>query len=561
MASPSTPADLARRAAEMAASGDPAGARDTFKRALKAFPNDAALLNSAGNFHARQAENAQAFELFERALELDPGFAEAGLNLAVVALRLDRPRAALSALLPHETGQSRSARYWMLRADAARALGEHAEAAQALREAQTCEPANTRIAGAQARLSLERGEIEAIAAHEAALAREPGNFDLMLGYIQALQANGHAAEAREFAEGLAAHFPSWLAGQAALAELRWEAGKRETYTAHFAAVVEAHPVPESYLAWADRLSGNDHHAEAAEVLARGMALWPENHELALAQAIALGEAGQAVEADRLLCAQARPSSSEWRLASARNALRLGRVKEAAVGLETLTQEEPANVAAWALLDTCWRLLDDARHQWLHGQAGLVREVELSLPENSLIAIRSVLERLHAGSAVPLGQSVKSGTQTRGALFARPEPELAELRAALEEALADYRRRLPQPDSGHPLLAFRDAPWRIAGSWSVRFSGAGRHAAHIHPRGVLSSACYLVVSDVVENNGRPGWLELGRPPSGLNTGLHPLTTIKPVPGRCILFPSTLFHGTRAIDQGERMTVAFDVYPDR
>ena len=40
-------------------------------------------------------------------------------------------------------------------------------------------------------------------------------------------------------------------------------------------------------------------------------------------------------------------------------------------------------------------------------------------------------------------------------------------------------------------------------------------------------------------------------------LPPIRLIEPRPGRLVLFPSTMWHGTRPFAQGERLTVAFDV----
>ena len=41
------------------------------------------------------------------------------------------------------------------------------------------------------------------------------------------------------------------------------------------------------------------------------------------------------------------------------------------------------------------------------------------------------------------------------------------------------------------------------------------------------------------------------------GLAPLQVIEPKPGRLVLFPSNMWHGTRPFPQGERLTVAFDI----
>lgn len=550
-------AEWAFRAAELARQGKYAQAEALFDQGLRQFPADARFANSAGNFHARRGNDARAVELFEQALRLSPDLGEAAINAAIVLLRLGRPRRAEEVLTRSEGGAGAAARYWVLRADAARALGDASAAEKHLHAALARDPGHLRAVKGLARLALERGEANAIEAHEAALARDPRDFDVMKGYAQALQAGGRQADAIAFAEALVEHFPSWTQGLSLLADLRWAAGGAADFTAHFERAARASPVPETYLEWASLLSGTDRPGEAAEVLARAETLWPEDARLRLERAIALGEAGEAERAEAIFEALGAPLDVAGRLAHARNDIRLGRPDRAGRELAALVAEGSADVAAWALLDLCWRLTGDERHEWLHGQAGLVRELELPLDGSQLAALRDCLRALHESAAEPIAQSVKQGTQTRGALFARAEPELAVLRRAIFAVLDEYRAGLPASDPEHPLLSRRDAPWSITGSWSVRFFGAGRHASHIHPRGLLSSACYFTVPAEVEQDGRPGWLELGRPPEGLAPALGPLFEIKPRPGMCALFPSTLFHGTRPLEAGERMTAAFDV----
>jgi hypothetical protein len=163
--------------------------------------------------------------------------------------------------------------------------------------------------------------------------------------------------------------------------------------------------------------------------------------------------------------------------------------------------------------------------------------------------------LHTTRAHPPGQSLRGGTQTRGLLFERDEPEIAALRRAIETAIRDYWADLPPADPAHPLLRHRGGQPRIAGSWSVRLTGGGFHIAHYHPNGVLSSACYLVVPE--PSAPMEGWLEIGGPPGGLGLEIEPFERIEPRPGLMALFPSFFFHGTRPFAEGERLTVAFDV----
>ena len=103
---------------------------------------------------------------------------------------------------------------------------------------------------------------------------------------------------------------------------------------------------------------------------------------------------------------------------------------------------------------------------------------------------------------------------------------------------------------------RDRPIRFAGSWSVWLTSGGYHTNHVHPDGWISSALYIVLpSDLGE--AEAGFLALGQPQEQLKLDLPPTRTIAPKPGRLALFPSWMWHGTRAFGDGERMTVAFDV----
>src|SRR5690606_10837666 len=171
------------------------------------------------------------------------------------------------------------------------------------------------------------------------------------------------------------------------------------------------------------------------------------------------------------------------------------------------------------------------------------------------AIADRLRTIHRTRAHPIAQSLRGGTQTRGRLFERQEPEIKLLAERIRAAVSRYWHHLPAPDDAHPLLRHRQATPRIEGSWSVRLTGGGFHVAHFHSRGIVSSATYFVVPQTDEKH--EGWLEIGMPPVELNLPLDALYHIEPMPGRLALFPSYMFHGTRPFAKGERLTAAFDV----
>ena len=84
--------------------------------------------------------------------------------------------------------------------------------------------------------------------------------------------------------------------------------------------------------------------------------------------------------------------------------------------------------------------------------------------------------------------------------------------------------------------------------------------HTHPMGWISSALYVTVPEESQRGVAPaGYLQFGKPPPELALALEPYGSIEPKPGRLVLFPSTMWHGTAPFTNGERMTIAFDVVP--
>lgn len=257
------------------------------------------------------------------------------------------------------------------------------------------------------------------------------------------------------------------------------------------------------------------------------------------------------------------------LAEARHRMRAVDLSAAEMLLDKVLKSHPADIAACALMGLVWRMADNAQSseqaRWLHEQAGLVQMRPLIARDGLLEEVRVVLDQLHSVSAMPLGQSLRGGSQTRGVLFHRTGPLLAELHEAIGATLATYRTQLLAPDAAHHLLSHRSKGWTLAGSWSVKLSAGGDfHTARIHPSGIVSSALYVTLPDETDGVEDPGWLELGRPPTDLALNLEPLKVLRPQKGRLALFPLTLYHGTTPLapTAGQtdiRLTVAFDIVP--
>ena len=170
-----------------------------------------------------------------------------------------------------------------------------------------------------------------------------------------------------------------------------------------------------------------------------------------------------------------------------------------------------------------------------------------------------LRTLHRGRGEYLDQSVRGGTQTDGPLFSRIDPLIRQVRAAAVTAVENYVRNLPPIDPKHPLLGRpRNRLVRFSGSWSVRLRGGGKHSNHVHPAGWISSALYIALpARAADERDDAGWFTIGDPDERLGLSISASRTIEPAPGRLVLFPSYLWHGTIPFYEGERLTIAFDV----
>lgn len=272
----------------------------------------------------------------------------------------------------------------------------------------------------------------------------------------------------------------------------------------------------------------------------------------------LSESGALSQASRLFDALPNPRDPSEASLHARHMLRASRAEDAVTLLDAWTDRDPGNLL-WPYRSVAWRLTGDQRHSWLESDPRLIGIYDIGQEAGDLSVLADHLRRLHFATAAPLDQSVRGGTQTDGNLLLRGDPPLQSLRRAVMRAVERHVAQLPAPDPAHPTLLTHRAPLRISGSWSVRLNASGHHADHVHTQGWLSSAFYVSLPDSMappDAGDAAGWLSLGEA-RDIAPSLAPLKLIEPRRGRLVLFPSTMWHGTRPFPAGERLTVALDI----
>ncbi len=384
----------------------------------------------------------------------------------------------------------------------------------------------------------------------------PDTPDLIRNHALALAAEGEGDAAEALLDGVLAVNPGWIDGHKTLATLRQTGGTGDRFDARYAKAVRDAPANIAL-----RMAWFQHHAiardwdKASAIIADAQTAIGHSQSLDLAALFIASESGQG-EADFAPYAALRDPGTD--LCHVRHLLRAGEPMQAElIALRHLGT--PSERVFWPYLSLCWRMLDDPRAPWLDGAPFFAQTFELGYSDKELGNLADMLRGLHRMKSAYPEQSVRGGTQTDRQLFFHPDLTIQGVRAKIMASVAAYIADLPPCDASHPFLGpARDTALLVEGSWSVRLTGSGFHSSHTHPRGWISSAFYVAIPEQAEmGQGRSGWLGFGMPPAELNLDLSGYAEVEPKPGRLVLFPSLLWHSTRAIEAGERLTIAIDI----
>lgn len=476
-----------------------AGAAEAELRSiLAADPRDAETLAALGAALSAQDRLAEAEGAYREALGLAPGLAIARHNLGALLSRMGRAAEALAELDRAAAAGLRGRELHFNRARALVELARFDESERELSAALGFAPGHQETLALLAKIRFMRADPDFTRGLREAIAANPGHVGLRLTHATMLREAGQLEEAAAAFEDAIATLgpqPAYLSG---LALTRQAAGQA---------------------------------AAAVDPARRALAADPDDPRL-----------GNAL-ASVLLCA--------------------GLPEEAWPVIRRLRERDPGAQEPIAHEAVAARLLGREAYGRLYDYDRFVRPYELETPPGYAsmsefnAALLAVLEERHRWQAHPLDQSLRFGTQTPGDLLTDPDPVIQAFLRALAAPIADYRAQVGR-DPGHPLGARNAGDARFAGCWSVRLRRGGFHVNHIHPVGWLSSAYYVhTPADVADVEAQSGWIKFGEPRFPV-PGALPERIIQPRPGRLVLFPSYMWHGTTPITTDEpRVTVAFDV----
>lgn len=542
-------------------------AEQILRKQLAIKPRDARLREMLGQVLVSLGRKNDAIAELRIAVEHAPQVRATRLQLARLANEQGQPGLAEQHARALTEANASDSEAWSALGFAMFAVGSRHAARDALRKAISLAPgyAAARYNLASVLCDLECSEEALAEAEEAARlgARKRGTT---LVRARSLVQLDRLDEAEHLLGELLKENPTDADSHGILAQLRHLRGDIDPLR-DLRAAAHSNAPPALRLALGDALRRSGEFAAAAEVVRRLITELGRAPQLLTSLAVALQESGQVREAFELSREALAGASGDTAIAETfvATAIATGRAADALPVVEQFRALRPRD-QSWITYR-----IDIARLRGEHGfddwfdPRVVTRTMDLPTPAGYrdqaefLAALGAALNARHRHKNHPPNQSLRHGTQTSRSLLIRPEPVVAELLASFADALAEYQQIIGS-GGAHPLSSRNTSPATLIGCWSVRLRRGGFHVNHIHPEGWVSSAYYVTVPDeTADENVRAGWLKFGEPRFPVD-GLAPLAFVQPKPGRLVLFPSYLWHGTNALQHdAPRMSVAFDALP--
>jgi len=228
-------------------------------------------------------------------------------------------------------------------------------------------------------------------------------------------------------------------------------------------------------------------------------------------------------------------------------------------------DHPQDQSLWGWAATAARAAGDPLYEELCDYDAVVAAYDIATPDGwptlgaYLAELAKELKDIHLYQQHPTNQSLRHGSQSMHLLSGAKAPAIRAFFKAIDAPIREHMAKLGEGTD--PLRRRNTFDYRIQGAWSVRLKPGGFHRDHFHPEGWLSSAFYVETPDAaLESADRQGWIRFGQPPFITDPPLPPAHFVRPKPGRLVLFPSYLWHGTVPFTTDEaRMTMAFDAVP--
>jgi tetratricopeptide (TPR) repeat protein len=553
------------------AMGDVSQVETLLRRALDLEPNWTPTLTSLSELLLSVGRNDEAAQLLHRAVQGTPAYPRAALLLVRHYLEVGRPASALEIAARWCSSGKLDEELSALHIAAYAAMGLQSEAVSHYRQILFRDPNNPAAAhmlsvALNAANQAEEAQLLALQA----LRRSRPTAALQLTHARSLITLERFEEAELALCECVRLEPRLAEAHNSLAQLIWmRTGDTAETTRSLDQALERFEHDDALLGVKAALLQGAGDARGAYACLAKRAARPQAPPMLLVRAgLAALEFDPAIAlslAEKVMGAQPRNSTGRKLLCAAY--LGMGDGGAAMTECATLLAATPDDQYVIAMQSTALRLLNDPRYENFCDYDKMVLAQHLDTPKgwpdlcSFLAELASHLTALHNPHGHRLlYQSLRRGTETTQDLSRSADPLVQALFHAFAAPIERYREYIGQGTD--PLRRRNRGASRFNGSWSVRLHRAGYHTSHVHPRGWISSACYIQLPDIMTAGGTAeGTLSFGTPGMITTPSLDAEFSVRPELGQLVLFPSYFWHGTLPFHSEQpRLTVAFDVVPE-
>jgi tetratricopeptide (TPR) repeat protein len=551
--------------------GDLSRAEALLRRALEIDSNWTPTLAALAELLLTSGRNDEAVQLLQRAVQGSPAFPRAALLLVRHYLDAGRPAAALDIATRWCNSGKLDGDLSALHVAAYAALGRQSEAVAHYRQILARDPDNhIALHTLAVALNAANQPDEAERVVGQALRRTQPTAALLLTRARSLITLERFEQAELALRECVRLEPRHAEAHNSLAQLIWmRTGNLLETTRALDQALQKHEHDDAlWGAKAALLQGAGEARGAYACLAKRAARPQAPPNLLVRAGLAALEFDPAIalrHAEEVMRVQPNNLTARKLLCAA--CLGVGDGRAAVAECATLLAATPDDQYVIAMQTTALRLLNDPRYESFCDYDKMLLSQYLETPKgwpdlpSFLAELTARLNALHNPHGHRLlYQSLRQGTETTQDLSRSRDPLIQALFHAFAAPIERYREYIGR---GTDALRRRNhGASRYNGSWSVRLHSAGYHTSHVHPRGWISSACYIQLPDsMTAARTAQGTLSFGAPGMITAPALAAELSVRPELGQLVLFPSYFWHGTLPFHSEQpRLTVAFDVVPD-
>jgi tetratricopeptide (TPR) repeat protein len=550
--------------------GDLVTAEALLRRALALDPRWTPTLTSLAELLLTAGRSAEAVPWLQRAIQGSPPYPRAALLLARHYLERGQPAAALEVAAPWCDSVKVDADLSALHVAAYSALGRQSEAVAHYRRLVALAPDDLSATHTLAvALNAAQQPEEAERVVRQTLCRARPTATLHYTHARSLMALEQFDRAEQALHECVRLGPRHAEAHNSLAQLIWmRTGNIVEATRALDQALEKHAHDDALWATKAALLQGAGDARGGYACLAELAARPQAPPMLLLRAglaaLDFEPATALTLAQRALRLQPQKSTARKLLCAA--CLGVGEGARAMAECAALLEKSPDDQYLIAMQTTALRLMGDLRYEALCDfDTMLLSEMLETPPGWSDLAsfLADVVVRLNTlhnphGHRL-LYQSLRQGTETTQDLSRSQDPVIQALFRVFAAPIARYREQIGVGED--PLRRRNRGGARFNGGWSVRLRDAGYHTSHVHPRGWISSACYIDLPESMRaSHSAEGTLSFGAPGMITAPKLDAELSVRPEVGRLVLFPSYFWHGTVPFHGDQpRLTVAFDVVP--